>query len=71
MSGFERHGIKVDYSGNVKFMQLPVVGDEEFIAEWVRNKMGNIKKVLEGIRGLPSKHVALYLLKNAGDACRA
>eukprot|EP00973_Karenia_brevis_P071713 9965703-Karenia_brevis.AAC.1 len=32
--------------------------------------MGIIKRVLEGLRGLTSKHVALYLLKGAGDACR-
>jgi hypothetical protein len=27
-------------------------------------------KVMEGLRGLSSKHVALYLLKGAGNACR-
>eukprot|EP00973_Karenia_brevis_P071577 9945294-Karenia_brevis.AAC.1 len=70
MSGFERLGIKVDYSGNLKFMQVPVVGDDEFLAAWVEAKMGIIRKVLTGLRGLSSKHVALYLLKGAGDACR-
>eukprot|EP00973_Karenia_brevis_P037079 5112184-Karenia_brevis.AAC.1 len=70
VSEFERLGISVDYSGNVKFMQVPVVGDEGFIKEWVGTKMGIIKKVFEGLRGLSSKHVALYLLKGAGDACR-
>eukprot|EP00973_Karenia_brevis_P032578 4496591-Karenia_brevis.AAC.1 len=70
VSSFERMGITVDYSCNVKFMQVPVVGYEGFIAEWVGTKMGIIKRVLEGLRGLTSKHVALYLLKGAGDACR-
>eukprot|EP00973_Karenia_brevis_P014662 2000509-Karenia_brevis.AAC.1 len=32
--------------------------------------MGIIKRVLDGLRGLSSRHVALYLLKGAGDACR-
>lgn len=51
-------------------MQVPIVGSEEFIREWVDLKMGIIKKVLEGVRGLSSRHVALYLLRGAGDACR-
>eukprot|EP00973_Karenia_brevis_P026281 3624646-Karenia_brevis.AAC.1 len=51
-------------------MQVPVVGDEGFISEWMGTKMGIIKRVLEGLRGLTSKHVALYLLRGAGDACR-
>ena len=67
---FKRMGIKVDYSGNVKFMQVPIVGSEAFIKEWVGAKMGIIKRVLHGVRGLSSKHVALFLLKGAGDACR-
>eukprot|EP00973_Karenia_brevis_P021528 2959192-Karenia_brevis.AAC.1 len=70
VSEFQRMGITVDYSGNVKFMQVPVVGNREFIAEWVKSKMGIIRRVLEGLRGLSSRHVALYLLKGAGDACR-
>eukprot|EP00973_Karenia_brevis_P032808 4528898-Karenia_brevis.AAC.1 len=65
VSGFERLGIKVDYSGNLKFMQIPIVGDDGFIAEWVETKMGIIRRVLEGLRGLSSRHVALYLLKGA------
>ena len=32
--------------------------------------MSTIRKVLHGIKGLPSMHVALYLLKGAGDGCR-
>eukprot|EP00973_Karenia_brevis_P019599 2688776-Karenia_brevis.AAC.1 len=32
--------------------------------------MGIIRRVMEGLRGLSSRHVALYLLKGAGDACR-
>ena len=63
-------GISVDYSGNVKLMQVPIAGDSEFLREWVDTKMGIIKRVLVGLRGLSSKHVALYLLKGAGDACR-
>ena len=31
LSKFERLGIKVDYSQNVKFMQVPVVGSGEFV----------------------------------------
>eukprot|EP00973_Karenia_brevis_P058945 8206676-Karenia_brevis.AAC.1 len=63
-------GVKVDYSGNVKFMQVPIVGDEAFVGEWIESKMGIIRRVLEGLKGLSSKHVALYLLKGAGDGCR-
>eukprot|EP00973_Karenia_brevis_P092134 12410914-Karenia_brevis.AAC.1 len=32
--------------------------------------MGIIRRVLDGLRGLSSRHVAPYLLKGAGDACR-
>ena len=32
--------------------------------------MKDIGKVLDGIRGLSCRHVALYLLKGAGDVCR-
>ena len=46
------------------------MGDAAFIAEWVDAKMGIIRKVLEGLKGLSSRHVAFYLLKGAGDACR-
>eukprot|EP00973_Karenia_brevis_P024177 3337719-Karenia_brevis.AAC.1 len=70
VSEFERLGISVDYSGNVKFMQVPIAGDGDFFREWVDAKMGIIRRVLEGLRGLSSRHVALYLLKGAGDACR-
>ena len=51
-------------------MQVPVVGNEAFVREWVESKMGVIRRGLQGIAGLSSKHVALYLLKGAGDACR-
>eukprot|EP00973_Karenia_brevis_P051636 7170916-Karenia_brevis.AAC.1 len=51
-------------------MQVPIVGNEGFIREWVETKMGIIRRVLEGLQGLSSRHVALYLLKGAGDACR-
>ena len=51
-------------------MHLPSVGTLDFMKEWVAEKMKDITKVLEGLRGLSSKHVALYLLKGAGNACR-
>jgi hypothetical protein len=70
LSGFEEMGIEVDWSGNVLFMQVPIVGSQAFMEEWATDKMKDIKKVLEGLRGLSSKHVALYLLKGAGNACR-
>ena len=38
--------------------------------EWAEEKMGGMKKALEGLRGLSSKHVAMYLLKGAGNACK-
>eukprot|EP00973_Karenia_brevis_P092827 12414287-Karenia_brevis.AAC.1 len=62
--------IKVAYSGNLKFMQVPIVGDEGFVGEWVETKTGIIRRVLEGLRGLSSRHVAPHLLKGVGDACR-
>ena len=51
-------------------MQVPVVGGAAFIQEWAESKMGIIKKVLDRVKGLSSRHVAFYLLKGAGDACR-
>ena len=70
MSKFEELGIKIDYSGNVKFMQVPISGTREFINEWVATKMGIIKGVMEGIKGLSQRQVALYLLRKAGHGCR-
>ena len=70
LSGFEELGIEVDWSGNVLFMQVPIVGSLAFMEEWAAGKMKDISKVMEGLRGLSSKHVALYLLKGAGNACR-
>eukprot|EP00973_Karenia_brevis_P028255 3893536-Karenia_brevis.AAC.1 len=67
---FEDLGIKLDYSGNVKFMQVPIVGDAAFIQEWINSKMAIIRRILEGLKGLSSRHVALYLLRGAGDGCR-
>ena len=51
-------------------MQVPIAGTPEFIREWVSTKMGIIKRVLEGVRGLSNKHAALYLLRKAGHGCR-
>ena len=31
---------------------------------------GDNQEGLEGLKGLSSRHVAFYLLKGAGDACR-
>jgi len=70
LSKFTDLGITVDYSGNVKFMQVPIAGSEAFIREWLQYKMGIIKKILEGIRGLSSRHVALHLLRKTGHGCR-
>ena len=70
LSGFEELGIEIDWSGNVLFMQVPIVGSLAFMKEWAAGKMKDITKVLEGLRGLSSRHVALYLLKGAGNACR-
>ena len=52
LSRFAALGIAIDYSGNVKFMQVPVVGSAGFVQEWVANKMGVIKWILGGIKGL-------------------
>ncbi len=51
-------------------MQVLAVGSADFIKEWAASKMGMIRRVLHVIKSLSSKHVALYLLKGAGDACR-
>ena len=67
---FAELGIKIDYSGNVKFMQVPIAGSAAFIREWIDTKMGIIWRVLEGVRGLSNKHAALYLLRRAGHGCR-
>ena len=70
LSKFTDLGITVDYSGNVKFMQVPIVGSEAFIREWLQYKLGIIKNIFEGIRGLSSRHVALHLLRKTGHGCR-
>ena len=38
LSGFRQLGIKVDFSGNVAFMKVPIVGSTEFFSEWVKQK---------------------------------
>ena len=70
LSKFIEMGIKVDYSGNVKFMQVPIAGSAQLIKDWVGYKMGIIKVILSGIGGLPQRQVALYLLRRAGHGCR-
>jgi hypothetical protein len=70
LTRFTDLGITVDYSCNVKFMQVPIVGDAGFLEAWVGQKMGIIKKVLEGVSGLSKRQVALYLLRKTGHGCR-
>ena len=70
LSRFEAMGIQIDYSCNVKFMQVPIVGSPEFVKEWVATKMGIIKKILQGVSGLNRRQVGLYLLRKAGHGCR-
>jgi len=70
LSRFVALGVKIDYSCNVKFMQVPIAGSAEFVREWVATKMGVVKKILQGVSGLNQRHVALYLLRKAGHGCR-
>jgi len=70
LSKFVALGIPVDYSGNVKFMQVPIVGSAAFFREWATYKLGIIKGILEGISGLSQRQVALYLLRKTGHGCR-
>ena len=70
LSRFVELGITIDYSCNVKFMQVPIAGSAEFVREWVASKMGIIKKILQGVSGLSHRQVALYLLRKAGHGCR-
>ena len=42
------------------------MGSMAFMKEWAEGKTKDICKVREGLRGLSSKHVALYLLEGAG-----
>ena len=70
LSKFIELGIPIDYSGSVKFMQVPITGSAAFIREWVEYKMGIIRNILEGIQGLSQRQVALYLLRKAGHGCR-
>ena len=60
----------MDYSCNVTFMKVPIVGSAEFFREWADEKLELIRRVFEGIRGLSSRHVALYVLRGAADVCR-
>ena len=60
----------MDYSCNVKFMKVPIVGSEEFLREWAEEKLAFIRRVFDGLRGLSCRHVALYILRGAGDVCR-
>eukprot|EP00973_Karenia_brevis_P092414 12412320-Karenia_brevis.AAC.1 len=43
---FRDMGVQIDYTGDVKFMQVPVVGSAAFVGEWAAQKMGIIKRVL-------------------------
>ena len=70
LSKFVDLGINIDYSGNVKFMQVPIVGDVAFVQEWAESKLDIIRKVLVGVQGLSKRQVALYLLRGAGHGCR-
>ena len=48
LSRFVALGVKIDYSCNVKFMQVPIAGSAEFVREWVATKMGVINKNFAG-----------------------
>lgn len=62
-------GIKIDYSGNVKFKQVPIVGsdEDEFARAWSKQKMEIMRGISHG--GLSQRQVALYLLRKAGHWC--
>ena len=70
LSRFRELGILVDYSCNVKFMQVPIAGSAAFIREWAKQKMKIVGAILKGVRGLSDRQVALYLLRQAGHGCR-
>ena len=70
LEGYRQLGIKVDLSGNVVFMKVPIAGSAAFCKEWGRLKMVEIRKVFDGLRGLPSRHVSMFLLRVAGNVCK-
>ena len=69
LSGFAALGMKWIGRETQLFMQVPIVGSEALMKEWAAEKIKDIAKVLEAVRGMSSKHVALYILGRAGKAC--
>ena len=70
LRGFEELGIKIDRSMNIVFMKAPVHGSTEFLHDFWKNKMGEIRKTFDGIRKIKSRHIGLYLLRNCANVCR-
>lgn len=66
LSRFEQLGSKMHYSGNVSFMQVPIVGHSAFVEEWAEQTLAIICKVLVGVQRLPRQQVVFYLLRDAG-----
>ena len=51
VSEFELLGIKIDRTMNISFMRAPVCGSQEFLQQFWKDKMVEIKKVFEGGQG--------------------
>lgn len=67
---FRGLGIKIDTSCNIKFMKVPLIGDEPFAKKWIDSKLQKLKETLDVVGKLPKPHVAYYLLRRAAGTCK-
>ena len=70
LANFRGLGIEIDYSQNISFMKVPIMGSQEFIDEFIQKKLHELTKTLDVLVELPNPHVAHYLLRQAAGVCK-
>lgn len=70
LENFKSKGIEIDYSQNITFMKVPIIGSKAFFDEFIDSKMKELTKTLDVLVQLPNPHVAHYLLTKAAGVCK-
>ena len=61
-ANFRQLGIEIDYSQNISFMTVPIMGSQTFIDEFIQQRLQDLTKTLDVLVELPNPHVAHYFL---------
>ena len=61
--------INLHESYNMVYLKAPV-GSDNFVEEWLRDKLTNLEDIVTSITHLPYKHEAFTLLRSCAAECR-